>query len=119
MLLLKMQLYLLQLAGACMGEKKKGCLVKGRPHAFPEHYLLYSPLVDFEHGAIPALLTDLRAPWGWRARGTLMVEGGKRQAGSSQGSSLLPAGLCQEAEQDSAADPATLPSPTETVPRAA
>lgn len=52
----KIQLYLLELEGACMGEKNPSCFVKGRPHAFPEHYLLYSPLVDLVCGATQSLL---------------------------------------------------------------
>lgn len=54
-------------------EEKNGYLVRGRPCAFPDHYLLYLPLADLVHGATSRFP---RVPCGWRARSTPMADGG-------------------------------------------
>lgn len=83
---IKIKIYLVELEGACMGEKY-GCLDNGRPRAFLKHYLLHSALVHFEHGATSQVS---ESPVGLRA-GAPQRQRGMCQAGSSQGSVWFPA----------------------------
>lgn len=115
----KILLYLLELEGAHMGGKKKGYLVKGRPCAFPDHYLLYSPLADPVHVATQVLPPGLQESHVAGERGAPQWQTGgcdRLAAPRSWGSISLPPGLHWEAEHDSSADLAALPSPVETLP---
>lgn len=113
---IKIQLYLLELEGACMGEKK-WLFGEGKTTCLPRAPLAALTAGGQTHGATRALPPGFREPRGAGSEGH-PKEGGTRQAGSIQGRGSLPAGPHWEAQPNSPTAPAALPSAAGALPRA-